>query len=48
MGKIVESQEAAPGVILDYDQQDQVIGVEILHLSKRTPPINLRELQFSS
>ena len=46
--EILESQQAAPGVVLDYNQQNQVVGVEILHLSKRTPPINLRELQFSS
>ena len=46
--EILESQQVAPGVVLDYNQQNQVVGVEILHLSKRTPPINLRELQFSS
>ena len=45
---IVHSEEAAPGVVLDYNDQDQVVGIEILHLSKRTSPPNLRELQFSS
>jgi uncharacterized protein YuzE len=30
---IVESEEVSPGVVLDYNDQNQVIGVEILHLS---------------
>jgi uncharacterized protein YuzE len=32
---VVESEEVAPGVILDYDESAQVVGVEVLHLSKR-------------
>lgn len=28
--RIVESEEVAPGVVLDYNEQDQVVGVEIL------------------
>jgi uncharacterized protein YuzE len=46
--KIVESQEVAPGVVLDFNQQNQVVGVEILHLSKRAPKLNLKELQFQT
>jgi uncharacterized protein YuzE len=32
---IVESEEVQPGVILDFNSDDQVVGVEILHLSSR-------------
>ena len=46
--KIVDSREASPGVVLDFNDQDQVVGVEILHLSKRSPKLNLRQLQFST
>jgi uncharacterized protein YuzE len=46
--KIVHSQEAAPGIVLDFNDKDQVVGVEILHLSKRSPALKLRELQFNS
>ncbi|MBI5177737.1 MAG: DUF2283 domain-containing protein [Nitrospinae bacterium] len=46
--KIQESEEVSPGVILDYNEQNQVVGVEILHLSKRSPKLNLRELQFQT
>jgi uncharacterized protein YuzE len=46
--KIVESQEVALGVVLDFNEQNQVVGVEILHLSKRAPKLNLKELQFQT
>lgn len=34
--KIAESQEVAPGVVLDYDEHNQVVGIEMLHFSRRT------------
>ncbi len=46
--KIIESEEVSPGVILDFNEQNEVVGIEILHLSKRTHPINLRSLQYES
>ena len=46
--RIVESEEVAPGVVLDYNEQDQVVGVEILGISKRAPSLNPRELQFQT
>jgi len=33
--KIVESEEIQPGVILDYDANNMVIGIELLNLSRR-------------
>jgi uncharacterized protein YuzE len=46
--KIIESEEVSPGVVLDFDQHNQVVGVEILHLSKRTSKLKLGELQFQA
>jgi len=46
--RIVNTEEVAPGVVLDYNEQDQVIGVEILGISKRAPSLNPRELQFQT
>jgi uncharacterized protein YuzE len=46
--KIVDSEEVAPGVVLDFNQQNQVVGVEILELSKRAPTLNLKEFQFQT
>lgn len=45
---IVESEEIRPGVILDYDAEDNVIGIEILGLSKRVPLKMLKSLQFET
>ena len=46
--RIVESEEVSPGVVLDFNEQKQVVGVEILNLSKRAPHLNLKELQFQT
>jgi uncharacterized protein YuzE len=46
--KIVESEEVSAGVVLDYNEQNQVVGVEILNLSKRSPKLNLGEFQFQT
>ncbi len=43
---IVESQEVSPGVVLDYNESNEVVGVEMLHLSKRSSTLNLSALQF--
>ncbi|MBS3909094.1 MAG: DUF2283 domain-containing protein [Actinobacteria bacterium] len=45
---IVDSEEVRPGVILDYDANDNVIGIEILGLSKRVPAETLKNLQFET
>lgn len=45
---VIESEEAAPGVIVDYDSNGEVIGVEILHLSKRPHPVDLLDFQFQT
>ncbi|MDE0077647.1 MAG: DUF2283 domain-containing protein [Caldilineaceae bacterium] len=43
---IAESEEVAPGIVLDYNEANQVAGVEILHLSKRFPNLNLTILEL--
>lgn len=43
---VTESDEISPGVIVDYDESNQVVGIEVLGLSKRRPPINPMEFQF--
>lgn len=46
--EIAESEEVQPGVILDFDQKGQVVGIEILGLSMRVPPERLRILQLET
>lgn len=45
---VVESEEIKPGVILDYDAHDNVVGIEILDLSKRVSLEMLKSLQFET
>lgn len=42
------SEEISPGIIIDYDEQDRVVGIEMLSLSKRAPETDLRRLLFES
>jgi len=45
---VVESEEIKPGIILDYDANDNVVGIEILGLSKRVSMDVLKTLQFET
>lgn len=45
---IVESEEVKPGVVLDYDANDNVIGIELLGLSKRVPVEMLKKVQLET
>ncbi len=44
--KIIESQEVQPGVILDFNKENQVIGIEILRVKERVPLAKLKQMQF--
>lgn len=46
--RIVESEEIKPGVILDYDAKDNVVGVEFLGVSVRASKEELSSLQFQT
>ena len=46
--EIVESEEVQPGVILDFNKNGRVVGIEILALSTRTEPEKLRIFQFET
>jgi uncharacterized protein YuzE len=45
---IVESEEVQPGIILDFNAEGQVVGIEILNLRARVPAERLRVLQFET
>lgn len=45
---IVESEEVSAGVVLDFNESREVVGVEILRLSKRSSDLDLSSLQFET
>ena len=45
---IVESEEVAPGVILDFDGEGRVVGIEMLNLSSRVAADKLRVMEFEA
>lgn len=45
---IIDSEEVEPGVILDFDENGRVVGIELLNLSSRIAPERLRILQFET
>lgn len=42
VGTVAESEEVRPGVVLDFDAEGKVLGIEMLDVSERTD--NPREL----
>ena len=45
--KIVESEEVRPGIILDFDKNDRVVGIEFLNISSRATEEELSTMQCS-
>ena len=43
-GPVAESDEDKPGVILDYDAQGDLVGIEVLDASKRVS--EARRMEF--
>nr|WP_287729078.1 DUF2283 domain-containing protein [Microcystis sp. M061S2] len=34
-GKVIDSEELAPGIVYDYDETDRIVGIEILAVKQR-------------
>jgi uncharacterized protein YuzE len=43
-----ESREISPGLILDYNATGDVVGIEMLYLSRRSESLNLSSLHFET
>ena len=46
--RIIESEEIQPGIILDYDENNEVVGVEFLRISSRASQVELSSIQFQT
>jgi uncharacterized protein YuzE len=44
--EIVESEEVHPGIILDFNKQNEVVAVEVLRVKSRIPLASLKKIQF--
>ena len=44
----VESEEVSPGVIVDFNAENKVVGIEMLHLSKRVPKLDKGKFLFET
>lgn len=44
--KIHDSEEVQPGIVLDFNERSQVVGIEIQGIKDRVPLANLRQMQF--
>ncbi len=45
---IVESEEVQPGVVLDFNAENRVVGIEMLNISKRVERKKLLDFQFET
>ena len=43
-----ESEEISPGVILDYNAEGKVVGIEMLYLSKRVSAEKIARMQLET
>jgi uncharacterized protein YuzE len=46
--EVMDSEEVSPGIIVDYNAENNVVGIEMLYLSKRTPKLNTQKLEFET
>jgi len=46
--RIHDSEEVKPGIILDYDEKNNLVGIEILRVSERVPSASLKSILVES
>ncbi len=44
--EIAGSEEIHSGIVLDFNENDQVVGVEILRVKERVPAASLKQMHF--
>lgn len=44
--KVVESEEVQPGIVIDFNANKQVVGIEVLQAKRRVPKGDLEQLKL--
>jgi len=44
--EVVDFEEVRPGIVLDFNADKQVVGIELLELKRRVPQADLKQLEF--
>jgi uncharacterized protein YuzE len=44
--RVVESEEVKPGIVLDFNAEKEVVGIEVLNLKRRVPKADLTQLKL--
>jgi len=42
---IKDSEEVSPGIVLDYDNENRVVGIEVLSVKKHLPDADVSKMQ---
>jgi uncharacterized protein YuzE len=42
---VVDSEELKPGIVVDYDAQNRIVGIEVLNVRRQLPDADLKRLQ---
>lgn len=45
-GKVAESEEVRPGIVVNFDAKNRVVGIEILNVRKQFPDADLQRLEL--
>ena len=44
--RIIESEEVSPGVVLDFNESNDVVGIEMHRISKRSSKLDLSDIKI--
>ncbi len=45
---VADSEEVKPGIVLDYDANQRVVGIEILNVRRHLPDADLKRLPLEA
>ncbi len=43
---VADSEEVRPGLVIDYDANQRIVGIEVLNVRRQLPDADLKRLQL--